>query len=79
MLLEASHGQIAKDHLHVSSTRVGAVVGRHSVLFDSEADCIELTHTAKNRSGFALGVLVAAEWVKGKKGWYTMKDVMGGI
>jgi 4-hydroxy-tetrahydrodipicolinate reductase len=76
LLLETSHKQIRKDQLHVSSTRVGTVVGRHSVLFDSEADSIEVIHTAKNRSGFALGALVAAEWLKGKKGWYTMKDVI---
>ncbi len=67
---------IAKDRLQVVSTRIGAAVGKHTVLFDSDADCIELVHTAKNRSGFALGALVAAEWLNGKKGWYTMKDVM---
>ena len=47
----------------------------HCITFDSDADAIELVHTAKNRQGFALGVLVAAEWLKGKKGVYTMKDV----
>ena len=46
------------------------------MLFDSAADSVELTHSAKNRSGFALGALVAAEWLRGKKGVYTMKDVM---
>ncbi len=75
LLHETSHRQISKQQLHVTSTRVGAVVGRHSVLFDSEADSIELVHTAKNRSGFAAGVLIAAEWLKGKKGVYTMKDI----
>ncbi|MBI4810686.1 MAG: 4-hydroxy-tetrahydrodipicolinate reductase, partial [Ignavibacteriales bacterium] len=61
------------------STRIGNVVGTHMVLFDSEADSVELTHTAKNRSGFALGALIAAEWLKGKKGIYTMKDVITSI
>ena len=79
LLLEAPRKPIAKDRLQVTSTRVGSVVGKHSVLFDSEADCIELVHIAKNRSGFALGALVAAQWLKGKKGWYTMKDFMGSI
>jgi 4-hydroxy-tetrahydrodipicolinate reductase len=45
-------------------------------VFDSEADSIELVHTAKNRSGFAVGALIAAEWLKGKKGVFTMKDVL---
>jgi len=79
LLLETSHKQIAKDQLHVTSTRIGMTVGKHTVLFDAEADCIELVHTAKNRSGFALGALVAAQWLKGKKGWYTMKDFMNSI
>jgi 4-hydroxy-tetrahydrodipicolinate reductase len=46
------------------------------VVFDSEADSIELVHTARNRSGFALGAVVAAEWLKGKRGFYTMRDVI---
>jgi len=73
---DAVQGEIAPDALHISSMRVGEVAGIHSVLFDSEADSIELIHTAKNRSGFALGALLAAEWVKGKKGVFTMEDVM---
>jgi 4-hydroxy-tetrahydrodipicolinate reductase len=79
LLSETSHGQIAKDQLHISSTRVGTVVGKHNVLFDSEADSIELVHTAKNRTGFALGALVGAEWLKGRKGFYTMRDVINAI
>ncbi|HMK39393.1 MAG TPA: dihydrodipicolinate reductase C-terminal domain-containing protein, partial [Bacteroidota bacterium] len=45
-------------------------------VFDSEADAIELVHTAKSRAGFALGAVVAAEWLRGKKGFYTMRDVI---
>jgi 4-hydroxy-tetrahydrodipicolinate reductase len=45
-------------------------------VFDSEAETIELRHTARNRRGFALGALVAAEWLKGKRGLYTMQDVI---
>lgn len=73
---ETSHGKIKPEHLHVTSSRVGHVVGQHTLLFDSEADSIELTHTAKNRRGFAIGALIAAEWLKGKKGVFTMKDVL---
>jgi 4-hydroxy-tetrahydrodipicolinate reductase len=76
ILHETAHGRIKPDQLHISSTRIGHVFGRHSVVFDSEADSIELVHTAKNRRGFALGALIAAEWLKGKKGVFTMKDVL---
>ena len=79
LFLETSHDQIPKESLHITSTRVGTVVGKHEVLFDSEADTIELVHTAKNRSGFALGALVGAEWLKGKKGCYTMRDVINSL
>jgi 4-hydroxy-tetrahydrodipicolinate reductase len=48
------------------------VVGTHTLTFDSAADSIELKHTAKDRSGLALGALFAAEWIQGKQGLYTM-------
>jgi 4-hydroxy-tetrahydrodipicolinate reductase len=70
------HGPIKPNQLQITATRVGAVTGRHTVTFDSEADCIELVHTAKNRTGFALGAVIAAEWLKGKKGLFTMRDVL---
>jgi 4-hydroxy-tetrahydrodipicolinate reductase len=76
MIHETAHKKIKPEELHVTSTRFGNVVGTHRVMFDSEADSIELVHTAKNRSGFAFGALLAAEWLKGKKGIFTMKDVI---
>ncbi len=76
ILHETPRGLVAPEQLHVTSTRVGHVTGKHTVLFDSECDSIELVHTAQSRRGFALGALVAAEWLKGKKGFYTMKDVI---
>lgn len=76
LLTETSHNAIMPTQLHVTSTRVGHVTGKHSVIFDSECDSIELVHTAKNRRGFALGAVVAAEWLKGKRGFFTMKDVI---
>jgi 4-hydroxy-tetrahydrodipicolinate reductase len=79
ILHEAAHKQIKPDQLHITSTRIGNVVGIHEVLFDSEADSIELIHRAKNRHGFALGALIAAEWLKGKKGIFTMKDVLSSL
>ncbi|MDI6779443.1 MAG: 4-hydroxy-tetrahydrodipicolinate reductase [Bacteroidota bacterium] len=79
VLHETSHTKIKPEQLHITSTRVGSVIGKHSVMFDSDADTIEITHTAKNRRGFALGALLAAEWLVGKKGVFTMKDVMNSI
>jgi len=76
ILTEASHGKIKPHQLHVTSTRVGHTTGRHTVVFDSESDTIEIVHTAKSRRGYAVGALVAAEWLKGKQGFYTMRDVI---
>lgn len=76
LLANSPEGQIQSNQLHVTSTRVGSVAGTHKVTFDSESDSIELIHTAKDRRGFALGALVAAEWLQGKKGFYTMRDVI---
>jgi 4-hydroxy-tetrahydrodipicolinate reductase len=76
LLHETSHGQIKPHQLHITSTRVGSVAGTHTVLYDSECDSIELIHRAKSRRGFAVGAVVAAEWLRGKKGFYTMRDVI---
>ena len=76
LLQEPSRGAIKGSQLHITSARVGSVIGKHQVLFDSEADTVELIHTAKNRTGFALGALVAAEWLNGKQGCFTMNDVL---
>ena len=74
--------KIEPDELHVSSTRGGTIPGTHIVGLDSNADTIELKHTARNRSGFALGAVMAAQWIKNKKGFYDiddlMKDIVGG-
>ena len=62
--------------IDVSSTRAGAIPGIHAVGFDSPSDTIELTHTARDRRGFASGALLAAQWIQGRRGWYTMADVL---
>jgi len=59
-----------------ASVRCGHIAGTHTVLFDSEADTITLTHQAKNRSGFALGAIMAAEMIHGKKGWWTFEELL---
>jgi 4-hydroxy-tetrahydrodipicolinate reductase len=79
ILTDRAAAQIAPQQLHVSSTRVGAVPGTHTVGFDSMADTIELTHRARNRLGFAMGALAAAEWIQGKQGFFTMDDLLKDI
>ena len=64
--------------IDVSSTRAGAIPGIHTIGFDASSDTIELTHTARDRRGFAAGALLAARWVQGRRGWYSMGDVLRG-
>ncbi len=67
-----------KDHeLGIFAIREDEVPGTHSVFYKSEVDEIELKHTAFNRNGFALGAVIAAEWILNKKGNFGMKDVLG--
>jgi len=79
ILSDPPKGKIKPEQLQVTSTRAGAIVGTHTVTFDSVADSIELKHTAKNRAGLALGALLAAEWINGKRGIFTMEDVLADI
>ncbi|MEX2115742.1 MAG: 4-hydroxy-tetrahydrodipicolinate reductase [Bacteroidota bacterium] len=76
ILAGQTSGRIAPHQLQVTSQRVGAVVGTHSLLLDSLSDSIELTHRAKNRTGFALGALLAAEWIKARTGVFTVEEMM---
>jgi 4-hydroxy-tetrahydrodipicolinate reductase len=63
--------------IDVSSARAGFIPGVHTVGFDGPADTITLTHSARDRSAFARGALLAAKWVVGKRGWFDMHDVLG--
>lgn len=62
--------------LPISSERTGEVPGTHSIEWFSDADTIEIKHTAHNRKGFALGAVLAAEWVYGKTGFFGMTDLL---
>lgn len=64
------------NQIHIEAKRIENVPGTHSIFYDSEVDQIEIKHTAHSREGFALGAVVAAEWLVGKKGIFTMKDVL---
>jgi len=78
LLLESAlKGRAYNRPIDVSSTRAGSIPGTHTVGFDATGETITLTHTARDRSGFARGALEAARWVHGRKGWFTMKDVLG--
>ncbi len=60
----------------IESIREGEVPGIHEISYESAADCLTLRHEAKSREGFALGAVLAAEFLQGKKGFFTMQDVM---
>lgn len=62
--------------VHIDAVRRDSVPGTHSVFYDSAIDQIEIKHTAHNREGFALGAVVASEWILGKAGVFSMKDVL---
>ena len=63
--------------IDVSSTRAGSIPGTHTVGFDAQAETLELTHTVRYCAAFAHGALAAAGWIRGRKGWFTMRDVLG--
>lgn len=65
------------NEIYIDAKRIENIPGTHSVFYDSKVDQIEIKHTAHNREGFALGSVIAAEWLLGKKGVFTMKDVLG--
>lgn len=77
-LLERIIKETTGEEIKFSSSRGGYIPGTHIIMLDSEADTIELKHIARNRSGFASGALLAASWIKNKKGFYNMNDLMKG-
>jgi len=65
-----------KMELPITAKRVEKVPGTHTISYESEVDRIDIKHTAHNRQGFALGAVIAAEWLLGKTGVFTMNDVL---
>jgi 4-hydroxy-tetrahydrodipicolinate reductase len=61
----------------VASTRAGSIPGTHTIGFDAVSETITLTHQARDRAAFARGALEAARWLEGRRGWFTMRDVLG--
>ena len=66
-----------EDEIQITAHRIENVTGTHTVTWHSEIDDIEIIHTAHSRKGFAMGAFLAARWMTGKKGIYTMQDVLG--
>jgi len=72
--IEGTNG--TAEQLQIKAVRTDNVPGTHIINYNSEIDSIEIKHTAHNRKGFAMGSVIAAEWLKGKKGMFTMQDVL---
>jgi 4-hydroxy-tetrahydrodipicolinate reductase len=66
----------SEENIPIVAKRIPDVPGTHTVWYNSEVDTIEIKHTAHNRKGFALGAVIAAEWILDKTGVFTMKDVL---
>ena len=63
--------------IDIASSRAGSVPGTHTIGFDGPFETITMTHTSRDRAAFAQGALQAAKWVHGKRGWFTIRDVLG--
>lgn len=74
--IETQHGRIDPSALHVTSTRTGTVFGEHTVGFDGPYDHITVEHRAKSRRGFAAGAVRAADWLQGRRGLFTLDDML---
>ena len=67
----------SENDIVITAKRIDPAPGTHIVTYDSPIDTIEITHTAHSREGFATGAVLAAEWLYGKKGVFSMKDMLG--
>ncbi|WP_179006047.1 4-hydroxy-tetrahydrodipicolinate reductase [Winogradskyella forsetii] len=68
--------QPKSNEIHIEAKRIENVPGTHEITYNSEIDAISIKHTAHSRQGFAMGAVIAAEWIKDKKGIFSMKDVL---
>lgn len=76
IVTESLDRPIAPDELHLLAGRAGHFPGTHWVIFDSPADSVELVHRARSRQGFALGAVLAAEWIQGQQGFYSFSQML---
>lgn len=75
--LQESAEPIGESSIPITAFRVANVPGTHTIKYQSEIDDLEIKHTAHSRKGFAMGAVLAAEWLPGKSGCFGMKDVLG--
>jgi 4-hydroxy-tetrahydrodipicolinate reductase len=75
VVYETLDREIAPSELHFASLRCGSTPGTHTIYFDSPNDTIELTHRVRDRAGLARGAVAAAEWLRNKKGFYSLNDM----
>lgn len=73
--MDFSHRPPRPEELSIAVTRAGEIIGRHAVSYRSEIEEIRISHEAFNRRGFALGAVLAAEWLQGKKGFFTFAEI----
>jgi 4-hydroxy-tetrahydrodipicolinate reductase len=71
-----NEGDLNKEEVKINSYRIGQIPGTHAVNYESNIDAIDIKHTAKSRRGFAMGAVLASEWVQGKKGVFNMNDFL---
>ena len=77
LMLKAGMARAGYDRpIDVSSSRAGTIPGTHTVGFDGPSETIELTHTVRDRAVFARGALAAAKWLVGKRGWFSIRDML---
>ena len=76
LVLKEDIQKIYGQNINVNSKRLDKTVGVHNIKYESDIDEIIVSHNSKNRDGFALGAILAAEWIVGKTGFFTMKDVL---
>ena len=76
LLTSECNRKIEPNELQLLSLRCGSFPGEHELIFDSSADTISLKHSARNREGFALGAVVAAEWLQSKVGFFNVNDLI---
>lgn len=79
LVTEVLHRSIGESELQVSSVRGGSIPGTHRLTLDSAADTIEISHVARTRGGFALGAVMAAEWLRERTGFLTVDDFLSDL
>jgi 4-hydroxy-tetrahydrodipicolinate reductase len=72
---DADDSSVKNEQVLIESFRIDSVPGTHTVIYDSEVDTLEFKHTAHNRNGFALGAVLAAEWIHNKKGFFSVQEM----